>query len=391
MSAPQFPPTRNVVGADEYYLLEEFDDWVTSCLRTEDDMDLCEASTTLSALDQGLELDLAFTPYAHYQDRADADVNLLPVAAVEILPYSQSPHYETYSAAITKVDGEPFGGYWCPLTTENCLRGPEFDWDTMSAVLEARTITVAVYDVYPEVAEEVASISKSFELKPVVEFEVPMQGFRSAYDRANSFTAEIWEIDLSQNDVQVNECSFSFQGKQKTVRYTYDEDYDIDQTSIREILRGPRGGGDCPGYVMLASLTTDMTQSQRELFCLDYDKETETYLGFQLGKGNAYSICKKPSKSFCEHVDNTKSAAMAITGFTTGAVGGTFGATTATGTTVVAHSSGAAILTGSGGYVAGTLGTIGTSALAVLTAPATVAAAAVSVIAVGGAVYVCSD
>ncbi|WP_018000112.1 hypothetical protein [Paracoccus sp. N5] len=46
-------------------------------------------------------------------------------------------------------------------------------------------------------------------------------------------------------------------------------------------------------------------------------------------------------------------------------------------------------MTGSSGYFAGTLGTISTSVLAGLTAPATVTAAAVSVVAVGGAVYVC--
>lgn len=59
------------------------------------------------------------------------------------------------------------------------------------------------------------------------------------------------------------------------------------------------------------------------------------------------------------------------------------------------HASGAAILTGSSGYIAGTLGTIGASALAtigtVVTAPVTLIVEGVSLAAIGGATYVCWD
>lgn len=390
-AAPDFPVARNVVGPDEYYLLDEFGDWRAMCLRDENDEDVCEASTTLSAPEQGLEMELAILPYAHYRDKADADVDILPIAIAVISPYSMSSHYDNYSAAITAVDGQPFDGYWCQLTEDACSRGPELDWDAITGLLDAREITVSIYDVDPATVTAVAGISSSFTLNPVTEFDVSLQDFPAAYERANSFSAEAWGIDLEQNDTQVNSCSFSYQGQARHVSYTYDEDYDTDHTSFREILRGPRGDSDCPSYVMLASLTPDMTRSQRGMFCLDYDKGTKTYTGFQMGEANAYGICKAPSKSVCERVNETKAAAMAITGFATGSVGGAVGTTMVTGTTVVAHSSGAMILTGSGGYIAGTLGTIGTTALGVLTAPAAAAAAAVSVVAVGGAVYVCSE
>lgn len=210
------------------------------------------------------------------------------------------------------------------------------------------------------------------------------------YNIAKSFSAEARGVDPMLDSLPVESCSFTFEGNARVVKYAYDEDYDIAHTSLREIFRGARGGGSCPSYVMLASLTPGMTNTQRDMFCLDYDETRQSYKGFKLGKADAYGVCSAPSKNICERVNDSKDAALAITGFASGAVGGSAGAMTLNGTTVVAHSSGAAILTGSGGYIAGTLGTIGTTALGVITAPATLTAAALSVIAVGSAVYVCS-
>ena len=97
------------------------------------------------------------------------------------------------------------------------------------------------------------------------------------------------------------------------------------------------------------------------------------------------------SKSFCERVNSAKDAAIAITGVGAGVVGGASATASAAGVTAVTHSSGAVILTGSGGYIAGTLASIGATSLAVLTAPVTMTAAAVSVATVGGAVYYCKE
>ncbi len=91
----------------------------------------------------------------------------------------------------------------------------------------------------------------------------------------------------------------------------------------------------------------------------------------------------------CKVVDETKEEALAVTGIATGLAGGALTTTVSTGVTAVAHSSGAVILTGGAGYIAATLGTAGATTVGVLTAPATMAAAAVSLVAVAGAVYVC--
>lgn len=98
-----------------------------------------------------------------------------------------------------------------------------------------------------------------------------------------------------------------------------------------------------------------------------------------------------PRFSVCKVVSENTEAVAALVGLGAGATGTATLATSGMGISAVAHSSGAVILTGSSGYIAGTLGTIGSSALAVLTAPAALTAAAVSVVAVGGTVYYCSS
>lgn len=100
-----------------------------------------------------------------------------------------------------------------------------------------------------------------------------------------------------------------------------------------------------------------------------------------------------PGFSFCEKVDEYQGAAQTALGLGAGvatASGSATIASTAAGVSAVAHSSGAIILTGSSGYIAGTLGTFATGAFAFLTAPATLTAAGAVVVLTGGSVFYCS-
>jgi len=116
------------------------------------------------------------------------------------------------------------------------------------------------------------------------------------------------------------------------------------------------------------------------------------YLNKQAGHNISFGTSFiKPRLSTCEIVNATKEEAALLVGLGGGAAAGTTIVTTTAGITAVAHSSGAIILTGSAGYIGGTLGTIGASTIATLTAPATLVAAGTSVIALGGAVYYCSE
>ena len=116
------------------------------------------------------------------------------------------------------------------------------------------------------------------------------------------------------------------------------------------------------------------------------------YLNKQAGQNISFGTSFiKPRLSTCEIVNDAKEEAALLVGLGGGAAAGTTIVTTTAGITAVAHSSGAIILTGSAGYIGGTLGTLGASTIAALTAPATLVAAGTSVIALGGAVYYCSE
>jgi ankyrin repeat protein len=107
------------------------------------------------------------------------------------------------------------------------------------------------------------------------------------------------------------------------------------------------------------------------------------------GNLNAMALIAPPF-SVCAVVKDNTAVLASIAGLGAGATGTSVAATTGVGITAVTHSSGAIILTGSSGYIAGTLGSVGATALSILTAPATLTAAAITVVALGGTVYYCS-
>lgn len=173
------------------------------------------------------------------------------------------------------------------------------------------------------------------------------------------------------------------------VFFDADEDQLYQNYTFREIFFGGTEKITCPAFVSLRLMTPDLSDSERSVFCLYYDEEQDTIVGFSEGERDAYLICKVPTVPFCDRVNATKEEALTIVGLGAGATAGASAAATVAGVTAVTHSSGAVILTGSSGFIAGTLGTVGTGLIGVLTAPATLTAAAVSVVAVGGAVYLC--
>lgn len=206
----------------------------------------------------------------------------------------------------------------------------------------------------------------------------------------------IWIVAIiimftSASYAEMQTCTTSIKGKSKKLRYDPAKIELYENYTFREILFGGWGEIDCPTFITLRHLTPKLSDDERSVFCLKFDKKLKTYTGFDSGPRDAYLNCKKPSKSFCERVKESKDAAIAITGFGAGTVAGTSTGAALAGVTAVTHSSGAVILTGTGGYIAGTLGSIGAGSLAVLTAPATLTTAAVSVVAVGGSVYFCKE
>ena len=186
-------------------------------------------------------------------------------------------------------------------------------------------------------------------------------------------------------------CTVNINDQLQSLTYSK---FDIDDdfyanTSLREMLFGGSEKNTCPAYISLRHLTPGLTDQQRSVFCLQYDDEKDSYIGFAPGERDAYLNCRVPSKSYCQYVNESKEAVLAAIGVGAGAAGGATLTGNAAGVTAVSHSSGAVILTGNSGYIAGTLGSLGTSIFAALTSPITITATGLSLVAVGTSVYAC--
>jgi len=178
-------------------------------------------------------------------------------------------------------------------------------------------------------------------------------------------------------------CTTRIKGQDVPMAYDRDEPGLRDHFTLREIMFTRWGRDTCPSYVVLRSLTPDLTDAQRGPFCLRYDKESDSTLGYDLGERDSYGRCKQPSKTVCQRVNQTKDAAI---GISRAAARGA-----ASGWQALPDGSGAVILNGSQSHIAGALSSIGGAAAGLASSPVIMAGAAVSVVAVGGAVYACRE
>lgn len=186
-------------------------------------------------------------------------------------------------------------------------------------------------------------------------------------------------------------CTTSVAGLDVPLFYDPSDPRVEENTTRREALLGDWGGITCPGFVTLRYLTPDLTDDQRGTFCLQYDRSAGTYTGYAAGARNAYAICRAPTKGFCERVNDSRPAALAITRFAADLTGLGAVADIAEDVSVLTQDNGAVTVSGTGAEVAGALARIGTTAVTVAAAPAPLGAAAVTVVAVGGIVYACRD
>lgn len=178
-------------------------------------------------------------------------------------------------------------------------------------------------------------------------------------------------------------CTARINGQDVPLGYDKDEPGLREHFSRREVLFTSWGRDTCPSYVVLRSLTPDLADEERAPFCLRHDKASDSIIGYDLGARDAYGRCEAPARTVCQRVNQTRDAAVAITGAAArGAVNGA---------RALPDGSGAVILSGSQAYISGALSSIGGAAAAMAASPAIVAGAAVSVVAVGGAVYACRD
>lgn len=178
-------------------------------------------------------------------------------------------------------------------------------------------------------------------------------------------------------------CTARINDRDVVMGYDTDEPRLGETWSRRELLATKLGRHDCPSYVVLRSLTPELSDDERRPFCLRFDEGTESVMGYDLGTRDSWGRCRQPSASLCERVNQTRSVAGSLT---SAAARGTMA-----GLRALPDGSGAVILSGSANAVSGALGSLGGAAATVAASPALAAGAAVSVVAVGGAVYACRD
>lgn len=171
-------------------------------------------------------------------------------------------------------------------------------------------------------------------------------------------------------------CTTNIEGEPYEIFYDNDEPY---YSSFRErIFRR----GTCPGAVVVAFLTPELTPAERQVFCSNYDEETRSHSMPAEGRRDAYGRCVTPSRT-CKLVNTTRDQAMDLVG-----LGEEAEDTTLTSRlSAVTHSSGAMILSGTSSTITGLLSSAG----AAVGAPVMLAGAAASVVVIGGAVYLCDD
>lgn len=187
---------------------------------------------------------------------------------------------------------------------------------------------------------------------------------------------------------EARSCDTNVNGQRINLFYEPNDDQVSNNRSYREALMGRFGAVDCPGYVTLRHLTPDLTDEQRTPFCLQWDRQGKTYAGYSEGPRDAYLTCREPSRSFCERVNASVGASRQVAGLAQQAHET---ATVVNGATAVVQPGGAVVLSGATQAVSGAVASAGGAASAALATPVGLAAAAVSVVAVGGALYVCSE
>jgi hypothetical protein len=138
----------------------------------------------------------------------------------------------------------------------------------------------------------------------------------------------------------------------------------------------------CDSETIIAFLGAVLAVDQIDRYCLSYDAETDGFL-LVPGVRNYRGRCQK---TVCDRVNVAADQTTGFLGAMTQAIwtqqGGLLGLT---------HSSGAMLLTGSSSALIETVGGAATSVLAALSTPAAMTATAVTVVAVGGGVYVCRE
>ncbi|QFT60261.1 hypothetical protein FIU94_15645 [Sulfitobacter sp. THAF37] len=139
----------------------------------------------------------------------------------------------------------------------------------------------------------------------------------------------------------------------------------------------------CLSGVLYDYLATTVPDNQIDGYCLTKDDQTGYFL--VPGERNFRGLCRS---TVCERVNTTKAETVALSKSIASSAVATV--TDPAAAVAVAHKSGAMILSGSASTLIANVGNTSSAVVTALSTPAALTAVGVSVLAVGGAVYMCS-
>ncbi|MDR7125828.1 hypothetical protein [Pseudotabrizicola sp. 4114] len=145
----------------------------------------------------------------------------------------------------------------------------------------------------------------------------------------------------------------------------------------------------CPSEAIIAKLKPEIDPVDWKNYCLLTDDDG-SYAAAVAGAGDRFGRCRKVG-AVCRVVNNASDFAVAKASGLAGTVLGANAAIAEIGAKVAPNSPAGWIMTGASGYVAGTLSTVGSTAVGIATAPATVSGALAGAVVVGGAVLICAE
>jgi hypothetical protein len=147
---------------------------------------------------------------------------------------------------------------------------------------------------------------------------------------------------------------------------------------------------DCPSAAIIARLKPDVPYVEWRSYCVITDDQTGAYLAVVQGPADRFGRCRKTGNA-CRAVNSAKDYSLATLGGVGGVLLGSDRALRDAGLDGEPRDARRAVLKGVTRYVAGTLGTAGTTAVSIVTAPEVLIGAAAGAVVIGGAVLICND
>ena len=195
-------------------------------------------------------------------------------------------------------------------------------------------------------------------------------------------TAALWAGSAQADTMR---CKANLNGVQTVL------EFDDRNTEYRSLWEGWSPlAPNCPSAAIIAFLKPDLPYADWLGYCVLTDETSGAYLAVVQGKSDRFGRCRETGR-VCRAVNTAKDYGLAAASNVGDVLLGSNAALRAAGVVDAPSTPGGMILNGVSGYLAGTLGTAGTTAVSIVTAPQVLIGAAAGAVVIGGAVLICKE